>query len=134
LVGALHGKKKARKTGSSVRLDRARERNAAALDSHSDALMVAARATVALSRKQILAVLAQHWVPQRPGDVLETDPLSNYLTGSPGYIANYYTVLNSLFAGLNLTRSDMTGLSPSSKVSNMIDVIARGLSRSARAN
>ena len=100
------------------------DRAATALHAHADSLNAAAKVTTALTRQQIIKVLAERWgVPAN--DVDEKEPITDYITGGPGAITAYYQVLNSLFSGLHLRPRDMAGII---KVGDMVDVILRGLS------
>jgi len=96
-----------------------------ALRDHASALFVAAAASRATTGQQIISVLAHQWGVS-PQDISEAEPISDYLTGGPGYLVNYRNVLNSLFPGLQLTPGDMRGIK---KVKDMVDVIQRGLAK-----
>lgn len=120
-------KKRSAKTGArAVAATEAVRQHTAALREHASALVAAAAASKAVTRQHIIAVLAKQWSVQ-PQDISEKEPISDYLTGGPGYLVSYRHILNSLFPGLQLTPSDMRNIK---KVKDLVDVIQRGLAKS----
>ena len=96
-----------------------------ALAAHSKSLLAAALVTHALNRDGVRKILAQMWGVEKPNDVKDTEPLTDYITGGPAAILDFCcNTLKSRFPGLQLTPAKLKGVTT---VGGLITVILKNL-------
>jgi hypothetical protein len=107
-------------------------KNTTALDLHSKALAVhtksllaAAAVTHSLNRDGVRKILAEMWGVEKPSDVKDAEPLTDYITGGPAAILDFCcNTLKSRFPSLQLTPAKLNGVNT---VGSLITVILKNL-------